>query len=54
MTTETNAENLKYKSRFSFILEQMLAFLWTLTWLEKLYFFLQISHELYNDALCYR
>ena len=28
MTTTTNAENLQYKSRFSFIVEQMMAFLW--------------------------
>ena len=45
MTTTTNAENLRqYKSRFSLIIEQILAFPSSL----------QISNELHNDALDYR
>ena len=29
MTTAANAENLQYKSRFSLIVEQILAFAWS-------------------------
>ena len=46
MTTKTNVENSRqYESRFFLLVEQILASLQALTWLEKLRTCLQISKE---------
>ena len=54
MTATTTAENLQqFKIRFSLILEQILAFVQALTWLEKEKISLKISNRLRDDILSY-
>ena len=55
MTTITNAENFRqYKSRFSLIVEQILAFTLSTNLDKEVKISLEISNELHNNALRYR
>ena len=47
----TNVKTLRqYKSRFSLIVEQILAFTWSNNFVREVKICLQISHELHNDV----
>ena len=54
MTMTTNAENLQqYKSRFSLIVEQILAFISSTNLAREIKNLSPISNELHNDVLHY-